>query len=495
MNDDTRFDDPGFEARLETEMGRAVAVVQPDSEAALRAVHSAQRPQKIGRRGTTHRLLAVAAAVMVLGGGAALLTQLRDGSEEILVGPAGETTTSVTASGSTVAEPPDETDAPTTTIQVAGPETVLASAIPAVVSPLTGGDAVIVAWELRTVSTLDDPFTFVEIYTDSGEVLSADTEAGPYDRRFDSTLFLRREVLSTATSGREWRSQMLAVGGLVDEGASRAEQDDRLWDDSWDLLHSTTLSSEQRQFLLEMLELELEVSYRILPAEGSGGQELEIRWDGHSELSPRALYVDLATGVPVRYLVGDLDGADEPSTVITYDVARISVADLDIVPTPPAEEPGASELAVILDGAGFLAVDPEGVATLVEFGTPRDEVIELLVGSFGEPSTATEGTLCGRGLTDAVGWGSFGLSIDAGTDQVVGWTVNSSGPSPVITTADGLGLESTVADLITAQPGIVIEESTLGWESMGAPITWLVTGPSDADTVGAFWAGETCVFR
>ena len=489
MNTNDEFE---AELQLDQRMRKAVSHIAPDVELALRNVKAAGVAGHARRLSLPNRLVMAAAVLAVVVGGALSVSSLGSDSDEVRVGDDNETTAPPDpTTGST--ETTDAVD--TTTMEFVG-EPLLATEIPAPSDPLTGGDAVRVDWVITESSADDDSFALTEIWADDGRAFVVRDVGGVIEPSDGTTLAAQRDTLGPDRSLDGWRFALLSAGGVDDpESLTTGEQDERIWDAAWDLLASVTLDDEQRAFLYLALEDELGVTYALLPSFSPDRPDtLLVRWTGHPVGADRQVYLNMATGVPqVRFD----DAADSSPDVDRIQRAeRINVADLDIVLSTDDIEPGATAPAVTLDPDGFMAFDPVSLESgLVEFGTDRATVIDLLTGAIGEPSASFEDTECGRGLTDSAAWGSFSISIDSATDAVVGWSVNSVGPSPVMLTVDGLGLGSTVADVRAARPDLVFEETTLGWEMYGATGSWVMTGPADADTVGAFWAGETCVFR
>lgn len=495
-------DDEAFGARVEGEMRSAALAVEPDVERALRSV----RDGRSGGRGP-RRMLAVAAALALLGAGALGVNRLSSSTEEVVVGPAGQVSTTVTpapaeepttTAPSTDASPTTAIGGDVATVPVDRRVAVRAAEIPSMSVELTGGDAILIESTLSSPGSTE-PFVFVEVYTDVGDVLTRSVVTDPFERRPDDTVFLRREALSSTSTSAEWRTATLAVGGFVEADASLADENDRLWDDAWDLLASMTLSNPQRSALFNHLETELGVTFAVLPAGDDVGEALEVRWDGHSEVDARALYLDLASGAPVTYLVGDLSGTEDFAAVIDYSVRRVSTSDLNITVQAPTAEPGVAALAVALDGQGLMSIEPEtGSTLLVPFGSPRSEVVDLVIMSYGEPAGENLLSECGGGPLIAVGW--VGLSLyfeptesDADAAAFLGWAVN--GPAPVVTTLDGLGFGVTTDVLVAARSGEIFADSSLGWEFFDGTTTWVSSGLAGDGVIDSVWAGESCVFR
>lgn len=497
-----RFDD-AFEEELKSQLRVAVAPVMPDVEHALQSVHRASSPS-VDR---SQRFLAVAAAIALIGAGAVGLSRVSSTSEDVFAEPA-VTTAGATPSQAVSTTVPPMSDDGVGDDAVGGVSAdpalqrraILAAEVPPISSPLAGGDA------LRVTSALSgpgsgQPFVSVEVFADIGEVLTADALGGPYNRRFDSSLFARRDVLSQVAGPAEWRQETLNAGGFVSPDATVTVQNDRLWDDAWDLLVSGTLTDAQRSLLFEAIEVELGVSYAIVVADQSSSEIVEVSWNGHSENEPRTLSLDAASGAPTRYTVGVENEDVGFSAVIAYEAERVAVAELDIAQTPPTEEPNVASQAVALDGDGILAIEPEsGDSVVVPFGSPRADVVALIEMSYGPPGSESLLEECGGGPLTSVNWGSFSVYFDGTASSgegaaFAGWALDNRFAGPVIATGEGLGLGSTVDAIVTARSAVLDPESTLGSEYFDGAISWLTSGVTGSDTVEAFWAGESCVLR
>lgn len=478
MNETPDIDESSFETSLEQQMRTAVATVDPDIEQALRAVKGGASRQSSDRG--SQWLLAVAAAILVFGGGIFAASRFSGDSDEIQVGDS--TATSVPDSNTTVIDEALDFE------QLEAITPLLAREIPRLSNPLTGGDAVRVDWLLLSGEVGTEPFRFTEIWADDGRAFALSEDGTSYELLESDTLVARRDTLGMAGSATQWQSEILSVGGFLDpESASEAHQRDRLWDDASDLLASGTLDSDQRAFLFDRIEMQLGATYLYVPA-SFGTDLIAVVWEGHSDGGNRAFLSDSVNGKPVEYSIGE---SGRPS--VSYEAERVTLDDvLEAGPWLMVDE--VADVGVTVDASGFsYASTSVGVTGVLPFGSPSESAILSVSDAFGQPDSGTVSTQC---LTDSVGWGSLSLSIDSVSDTIVGWTVRRSrSEGPVVTTADGLGIGSTVAELRAIYPELIIEETTLGWESIDGPISWLTSGSTDTDIVQAMWAGETCVFR
>ncbi len=164
------------------------------------------------------------------------------------------------------------------------------------------------------------------------------------------------------------------------------------------------------------------------------------------------------------------------------------------VDPPQTTVPGSQGFELVDDG--FNAIDAEtGELTLVPFGTPREEVLELIAASIGEPLFDNPLDQCGRGPTDSISWGGLSVYVDSDSGTAVGWLLGEAGEGPTTITGTEIGLGSTVAELRAARPGVQSDEGTLGWEFWDGTAGWFTSGPNDSDIIEALWGGEICVYR
>ena len=74
----------------------------------------------------------------------------------------------------------------------------------------------------------------------------------------------------------------------------------------------------------------------------------------------------------------------------------------------------------------------------------------------------------------------------------VGWTTGTPG----LTTAEDIGVGSTLAELREALPPVTVTESTLGaeWSTPGG-LAGFLDGTADSSVVSSMGAGVQCIFR
>lgn len=187
-----------------------------------------------------------------------------------------------------------------------------------------------------------------------------------------------------------------------------------------------------------------------------------------------------------------------PAPLEEVDEGEPATAEADVEPPSPTEEADLTAFGLALHGDGLRAIDPEsGESILVPFGSARNDVVDLVVSSYGPPGSENLLGECGGGPLLAIDWGGLALyfdpdAADPATASFLGWVVDDQ--SPVISTTDGLGF-GTPIPMVATRHGEVIVDSTLGWEYFDGAITWVSTGLAGEFVIDVVWAGESCVFR
>ena len=168
-------------------------------------------------------------------------------------------------------------------------------------------------------------------------------------------------------------------------------------------------------------------------------------------------------------------------------------AQTDAAPT----RPDATEIATPAPDVPALAVDGEGLrlfnkqsgsARPIAFGTPRDDVMQMLA-FLGKPETGQNGE-CGAGPLDFANWAN-GLGLFFQQGKFVGWNLNPGGD---VTTASGIGPGSSRADLEGAYAA-KISETSLGTEFAAGELYGLLDGNGPAAKITFMWGGVSCNFR
>ena len=157
---------------------------------------------------------------------------------------------------------------------------------------------------------------------------------------------------------------------------------------------------------------------------------------------------------------------------------------------PPEDLAPESGTTVLLAPDGFVLSSGSGEDPL-PFGSEQGAVLDALTASLGSPTSFGPVEECPPGPAEVATFAD-GLSATFQDGRLVGWTVRAPSPS---TTAGGIGVGSSVADVQAAQPGTTVEETSLGWELSPGPVYGIVSGPAPTDVVESLIAGTNCIFR
>ncbi len=176
--------------------------------------------------------------------------------------------------------------------------------------------------------------------------------------------------------------------------------------------------------------------------------------------------------------------APRPSTAPT---STPSSAPTTAPPVAPSSGP-ATAVRVVLrpDGLGFTGGGSSTSA--LPFGTVDATVrsaVDRALGEGGELPTPD----CGPGSSTVQHENLF-LLLQNG--DFVGWRTGSPG----LTTGDGIGVGSTLADLRAALPGVTVTEGTLGpeWLTKGG-LAGFLDGTDESSLVNSLGAGVQCLAR
>ena len=175
----------------------------------------------------------------------------------------------------------------------------------------------------------------------------------------------------------------------------------------------------------------------------------------------------------------------------------MAVESFAVAPQPGPDSPVA-RLAV--DGEGLRAfIVASGAARPIAFGRPRTEVIAAvspLMG--GEAPVTTANDEC---RLSAAAWPAAGLTLSfssaTGVERFAGWflaPVRPEARAPRLTTASGIGLGSTRAELESAYAASV-QRSTLGVEFTAGGLAGLLASDRPDARITNLWAGEVCIAR
>ena len=190
----------------------------------------------------------------------------------------------------------------------------------------------------------------------------------------------------------------------------------------------------------------------------------------------------LAVGLLVASCGDDDEASTDTTTPITTTVGGSSTTVGST--TSVADD---VELLVVLnpEGLGFTTAD-SGSVTRLDFGSDPALVIDAVGRSLGDPVEEGSNDECAPGPTDFARWDEVHLFFD--DSGFVGWSVNG----PPLTTGDGIGVGSTLAEFEAAYGDVTVEETSLGQEFFDGPYVGSVTADDVLDRLDA---GTICAFR
>jgi hypothetical protein len=142
-------------------------------------------------------------------------------------------------------------------------------------------------------------------------------------------------------------------------------------------------------------------------------------------------------------------------------------------------------------------VDGLGVASgasirQLPFGTDKATIRTVLTNTLGAPR-ATNQAECGQGPRTQLDRQGFSALFDG--SKFVGWTDSGKG-SVKLTTADGLGVGSTLAAVRASQSGVTVTTGSLGPEfTSSGGLSGILDGTGANAHVTVLYAGESCFFR
>lgn len=192
----------------------------------------------------------------------------------------------------------------------------------------------------------------------------------------------------------------------------------------------------------------------------------------------------------------DAQQGGEPTATTSPSLAP--AASSTTVSPPPTSLPATTTLpaATTPPGPESLEIRPDGLGDGYPLFGPAQPVVDALTVLWGPPAAADPlAETCPSGANQVVRWDQgFIVLYD---DVLNGYTVQDSS----ITTASGLGVGSTLADL-RAEYGVRLsaQETTLGiewWVEFDGDlaIRGFATGLEDESTVSAIGAADLCAFR
>ncbi len=202
--------------------------------------------------------------------------------------------------------------------------------------------------------------------------------------------------------------------------------------------------------------------------------------------------------VPFLMLLSCDDGDEAATSTTTGGATSTSAA---------TASPVTTATSVPAPGVPAVQLKPDGIGDLV-FGTGEAETRAALTKAFGPPTfdETLPAESCTTGATRRVSWGDLVVLFGPGTGgglTMVGWTYGTPDPpaEPPLTTAEGVGVGTTVAQLRSAygERVEVREDEAAGvvrFSVQGSryqlPLAGVLSGSTDAATVRAIYAGSYC---
>ena len=157
--------------------------------------------------------------------------------------------------------------------------------------------------------------------------------------------------------------------------------------------------------------------------------------------------------------------------------------------TPAA--PAQQAAGLVIEGEGLRVFDAAGAARALPFGTPQESVITAVNIVFGGPAPEQSANEeCGQGPVQFAEYAN-GLQLLFQNGEFRGWFLREAG----LTTADGVGVGMTRADLNAARTVEIQPGSTLGVEFTAGDLGGFLTAADASGTIVSLYAGETCFFR
>ena len=153
--------------------------------------------------------------------------------------------------------------------------------------------------------------------------------------------------------------------------------------------------------------------------------------------------------------------------------------------TAAAEE---TLLVLEVEGLGLTTAD-SGKISHIPFGAAHDGALSAVGEALGDANDDGPQPDCPAGPAVITQYDELTLTFQNGS--FVGWTVPDDSS---LTTADGIGIGTTVAELKDAYGEVNIDEASIGNIFAAGDLFGLVDTNDDDGKVTAFWAGTTCIF-
>lgn len=161
-------------------------------------------------------------------------------------------------------------------------------------------------------------------------------------------------------------------------------------------------------------------------------------------------------------------------------------------PTQTADNAGQPKLAIDPDGLRWF-MPPTGAARPLPFGMTQADTLSALERVRGKAAKGTNAD-CGAGPVQYANWAD-GLSLVFQNGRFAGWSLDGRAADG-ITTADGIGIGTTRAELDSAiGTPLVVRATSIGTEFTAGAYYGVFDGRVANSRITNMWTGVNCVAR
>lgn len=179
-----------------------------------------------------------------------------------------------------------------------------------------------------------------------------------------------------------------------------------------------------------------------------------------------------------------------PRTEARPGMAEVSVSAPPAFSAVPAPMVDVARPVLVLAADGLDLAAPGAALRRLPFRQTGSPVVRAAVEAALGLGERTELAGCGQGRRAAYVFDGFRVLLDG--DRFVGWTEQGA-PGRALATAQGLGLQSSLAELRAVLPDVEVVEGRVGTEWSGSGLSGRLDGPEGG--VVEISGGETCVAR
>jgi hypothetical protein len=152
----------------------------------------------------------------------------------------------------------------------------------------------------------------------------------------------------------------------------------------------------------------------------------------------------------------------------------------------------AGRPTVVLEGGGLgFLVSSASIRHLEFASTDLATIRTALVNALGTPAGESDQE-CGSGPVHTIRWSALSAYVSGGTFS--GWFVPEQSKAK-LTTADGIGLGTTLATLKKAHPDVKVEQTSLGTEWSTGELGGTLSSSASTGKVTALFSGDACIAR